>query len=129
LFDSGPLVAGDSFTFTFTAAGTYPVSETTVGTSQTVRVRPTAVLRPRWGAGMVKLTWAGDIPIDLVADVQVRRPSSTAFEWVIKGTHAYSDRFDADGDAGRYAFRARLRDPATGEVTGWSPPAHVSIVA
>jgi hypothetical protein len=128
LFDSGPLVAGDSFTFTFTAAGTYPVSETTLGTSQTVRVRPTAVLRPRWGAGMVKLTWAGDIPIDLVADVQVKRPGSTAFEWVIQGTHEYSSPFEAGADPGRYVFRARLRNPVTGATSGWSPPAHVSIV-
>jgi hypothetical protein len=124
LFDSGPLVQTDTFTQTFEAAGTYVVAESSTGTHQTVRVRPTAEARPRRGPGIVKVIWAaGGLPAGLFADVQVRHRGEP---WIrfLRGTEALSGFATEDPAAGQVSFRARLRDPASGAVSGWSPLTH-----
>jgi hypothetical protein len=125
LFDSGSLVQTDTFTQAFVAAGVYVVAESSTGTHQTVRVRPAAEARPRRGPGVVKVIWsAGDLPAGLVADVQVRHRGE-AWTWFLRGTDASSGSVTEDPAAGRVSFRARLRDPASGAVSGWSPATHV----
>jgi hypothetical protein len=74
------------------------------------------------------VTWAaGALAPGSVADVQVRRPGSGSWATLEGSTDQGSVFFVADAGSGRYAFRARLRDPLTGAASGWSPPAHVSI--
>jgi hypothetical protein len=125
LFDSGPLVQTHTFTQAFVAAGTYVVAESSTGTEQTVRVRPAAEARPKRGPGIVKVIWStGGLPAGLVADVQVRHRGE-AWAWFLRGTEASSGSATEDPSAGRVSFRARLRDPASGAVSGWSPPTHV----
>ena len=125
LFDSGPLVQTDTFTQAFVAAGAYVVAESSTGTHQTVRVRPAAEARPRRGPGVVKVIWsAGGLPAGLVADVQVRHRGEP-WTWFLRATDTSSGFATEDPAAGRVSFRARLRDPASGAVSGWSPPTHV----
>ena len=128
LFDSGPLTATDTFALDFPVSGTYAVTDVTSGTTQTIRVRPAARERSRLGAGTIRVIWAaGRIPTGLVADVQVRRPGRGPWGVLAWGTDRITAFFAADAGAGRYAFRARLRDPGTGASSDWSPPAHVTI--
>jgi len=128
LFDSGPLAQTHTFTQAFVAAGTYVVAESTTGTEQTVRVRPAAEARPHRGPGVVKVIWsAGALPPGLVADVQVRHRGEP-WTWFLHGTDASSGFATEDPSDGRVSFRARLRDPGTGAVSGWSPATHVEPV-
>ena len=125
LFDSGPLGQTDTFTQAFVAAGTYVVAESSTGTDQTVRVRAAAEARPRRGPGTVKVIWSADaLPAGLVADVQMRHRGEP-WAWFLRGTDASSGFATEDPAAGRVSFRARLRDPASAAVSGWSPPTHV----
>ena len=130
LFDSGPLAPADTFTYRFVSAGTFPVTETTSDTAQTVRVRPVARSRPRLGPGTVKVTWAAeDLAAGLVADVQVRLRGGPWKPW-IRGTHLPSALYQADPEGGRIAFRARLRaegsSTALGMVAAGARPARVA---
>jgi hypothetical protein len=67
---------------------------------------------------------AGDLPPDLVADVQVRHRGG-AWIWFRRGTDAPSAFTTEDPTSGWIAFRARLREPTSGIASAWSPPAHV----
>ena len=126
-FDSGDLTATDTFTYRFAVAGIYRVLESHTGTEQVVRVRPSAHERPRLGAGTIRVSWAVEIPADLVVDVQVRRPGASTWRSFRVGTSETSAFFTADAGGGNYAFRSRLRDPASGATSGWSPKVMVAI--
>ena len=130
LFDSGPLLPGDSFTYTFEAAGTYSIvhlpSEKVGTVGIPLRVRPphgsvTQVFHLWWGGG--------------VEDVQVKPPGSSRFiTWRSQTLDDFGDFGPTDplwAGPGDYIFRARLRDRDTHGVTDWSPEStvHVRVVA
>ena len=127
LFDSGELSATETFTHRFAVAGTYRVFEPHTGTTQFMRVRPSARERPRLGAGTIRVSWAVDVPTPLMVDVQVRRPGASSWGSFRGGTIETTGFFTADAGSGSYAFRSRLRDPASGAASGWSPPVVVAV--
>lgn len=125
LFDSGALPAGTSFTFTLSAAGTYRQVDSETGHAGEVGVVPAAEPSSGGEATTFRVTWsAGPAGGGFVYDVQIRRPGGGRFGAWRTGVTAPSATFIADGGAGTYSFRARLR--GGGGTTGWSPP--VSIV-
>jgi hypothetical protein len=127
LFDSGTLVGGSTFSFRFPAAGTFTVADEATGGAQTVGIRPDSWARPRLGPTAMKVAWAAAPPSGLVVDVQMRPPGSGEFGPLLDGRTDASAYVTADAGPGTYAFRARLRDPATGAASGWSPPMRVSV--
>jgi hypothetical protein len=129
LFDSGALAGGSTFSFRFPAAGTFTVADEATGGVQTVGIRPDAWARPRLGPTAIKVAWAAAPPSGLVVDVQMRPPGSEVFGPLLDGRADMSAYITADAGPGTYRFRTRLRDPATNEASGWSPPVRVTIGA
>jgi hypothetical protein len=118
LFDSGLLRPGGSYMRQFDAAGTYTVKDATSGSTATVEV-------PLMLDGSALLLSAAPLQGGVVADVQLQAPGALGFsDWLV-GTTQSSTPLPAE--PGGYAFRARLRDPATGAATGWSPVKVVTI--
>jgi hypothetical protein len=120
LFDSGVRAPGGSFSYTFIAAGTYPiidtVSETRSRVVVPVRARILSEVDRRF-----KVRWAsGRAPAGFVYDVQSRTAGSNAWELV---AHASWPRNDFDALPGTYEFRARLRKLGADTHSGWSPAA------
>lgn len=112
--------AGESFTYRFTAAGTYVVHESASGANGSVAVPVTAARVPGT-VRRIQVDWAVGGPAPgLVFDVQRRRNSGAWTAWRT-GATARGGAYSA-GAPGRYSFRARLRQPpGTANVTGWSP--------
>ena len=126
LFDSGSRAPGWSFQFTFDSAGTYPVTDRTTHATSTVAV---PVDLPETGTTGVPLTvtWSAASPSEgFLFDVQIQTPSNPGFRnWRVGQTNV-SATFIPPAE-GAYAFRARLRDSATGKFSKWSPSAVVTI--
>jgi plastocyanin len=128
LYDSGLRAPGESFTFTYPAAGTYAYADPVSGSVGSVAV-PVA-LRPDTGDATTwfTITWsAGPPPGDDVFDVQVRAPGSPAFTNLMTGTNARLTSMPMIGGPGTYEFRARVRDPSTGAATDWSPTRAIAV--
>ena len=126
LFDSGSRAAGSSFQFTFDSAGTYPVIDRTAHETSTVTV---PVDLPSTGTTGVPLTvrWSAASPSEgFLFDVQIRTPSDPGFRNWLVGQTDISATFVPPAE-GAYAFRARLRDLATGKFSKWSPSAVVTV--
>jgi plastocyanin len=126
LFDSGSRAPGSSFQFTFDSAGTYRVTDRTAHLTSTVAV---PVGLPETGTTGVPLTvtWSAAPPSEgFLFDVQIRTPSDRGFHnWQV-GQTDISTTFVPPVE-GAYAFRARLRDSATGKFSKWSPSAVVAV--
>ena len=112
--------AGESFTYRFTAAGTYVVHDSVSGANGSVAVPVTAARVPGT-VRRIQVDWAVGGPAPgLVFDVQRRRNSGAWTAWRT-GTTAREGAYSASAP-GRYSFRARLRQPpGTADATGWSP--------
>jgi len=114
LFDSGSRASGSSFQFTFDSAGTYPVIDRTAHATSTVAV---PVDLPETGTTGVPLTvtWSAASPSEgFLFDVQIQTPSNPSFRNWRVGQTDVSATFVPPAE-GAYAFRARLRDSATGK--------------
>jgi hypothetical protein len=126
LFDSGSRAPGSSFQFTFNSAGTYPVTDRAAHKTSAVAV---PVDLPETGMTGVPLTvnWSVAPPSEgFLFDVQIRTPSDPGFrDWRV-GQTDISATFVPTAE-GAYAFRARLRDSATGRFSKWSPSAIVTV--
>jgi cupredoxin-like protein len=121
LFDSGQVAPGGSYNLTLTAAGTYPVVDTTTGNTATVAV-PVQVY-PDHGSltTPINVQWsAADPPPGYVFDVQVSRPGQPFAPWKT-GVTSHASTFVPDAGSGQYKFQARLRNTANGQASGWSP--------
>jgi plastocyanin len=126
LFDSGSRAPGSSFQFTFDSAGTYPVSDRPAHVTSVVAV---PVDLPKTGATGVPfaVTWsAAPRSEGFLFDVQIRTPSDPGFRNWRVGQTDISATFVPPAE-GAYAFKARLRDSATGKFSKWSPPAVVTV--
>lgn len=127
LFDSGDLAPGQSFTHTFTAAGTYRYGSPTYRMYGSIRV-PVAILQSSEDPSTsFTVRWASENPSGgRTYDVLVRRPGQQWEPWRV-GETATEARFVVDGGQGDYAFRARLRDPSLPAASYFSPPRSITV--
>lgn len=126
LFDSGAKAPGSTYAFAFPASGTYTVTDKSGGASQKVRVPMELVYNT---GSRFRLHWASQPPpAGARFEIQKMAPGSTRFAhfWITAKTTKYTHR---DLPAGTYKFRSRMRNPATGVTTGWSPTLTVTLTA
>jgi hypothetical protein len=124
LFDSGTKAPGSTYAFAFPASGTYTVTDKSNGASEKVRV-PMEILANSNGG--VSLRWASQAPPSGARfEIQKMAPGSTKFAhlWITTKT---ARAFHKVLPAGTYKFRSRMRNPATGVTTGWSPTLTVTV--
>jgi hypothetical protein len=124
LFDSGTKAPGSTYAFAFPASGTYTVTDKSDGASEKVRVPMELVYNL---SGRIRLHWASQAPpAGARFEIQKMAPGSTRFAhlWITTKTVR---SFHKALPAGTYKFRIRMRDPATGVTTGWSPILTVTV--
>lgn len=126
LFKSGSMAPGATYTYRFYAAGTYSVAEPAGPARQSVAVPLNA--RPVTGqAGSYQLTWAARAaPFGYVYDVRMKAPGASQFTAFRTGVSSISATFTPPA-AGTYQFEARQRKSPGGAVSGWSPPASITV--
>jgi hypothetical protein len=124
LFDSGPLPIVSSFVLACNAAGTFAYHDGS-GTAPAAAFTVPVELPGSAAVGApLTVTWAlAAPPPGLVFDVQVQEPGSTAFADWTSGTSSSASY--TPGVPGRYRFRARLREPSSGQASLYSQPASV----
>jgi hypothetical protein len=133
LFDSGPLGAGGTFSFTFHAAGTYSVIDTATGTKSFVRV-PLRLSPNSGGPDTVFTMYFSnqDAPSPFVYDLEVKAKGDPSYQ--LNGT-GFISRGGADTGLaqqfgpGTFSFRSRLRKSGTRTWSGWSPARTVTFTA
>jgi Tol biopolymer transport system component len=129
LYDSGSVGAGGPSTwFTFEAAGVYAFV-CTPHTGMGGRVEVPMRAAPRTGGlhRTFAITWAStDATGDHVYDVRLRRPGKPWKVWR-SGVTMRSDSFVPGAGAGRYRFRARMRDVVSGEASRWSAAVSIRV--
>jgi plastocyanin len=131
LWDSGPLVTGDTFSFVFTTAGKYLYHcafHQFMKGSIVIGMR--AVPSTGTQSTQFTITWArGSIPAGYNMDIQIKRPGVPFADWKLDqaGT-TVSTTFTPDGGTGTYAFRARLQLGTDDQkVSGYSPNRSISV--
>ena len=130
LFDSGPLGAGYSFTFSFPAAGVYPLRDQSSSFTGSVKLSPTVSPASGDVATTFVITWSAAPPSSGFAfDVQVKRPGSSTWSSWTTGTTAVAAGFAPDAGAGTYTLHARLRKLSGGAASKWSPAVSISVSA
>lgn len=133
LWTSGTLNPGQSFTFTFRAAGSFPYHcsfHIALGMKGSVKV-PVKVSPASGTTGTTfTITWATAAPPSGdVFDVQIKRPGTTSFvDWTgHTGITAQSGTFKPGSGSGTYSFRARLRNSTMNAASGYSPAGSISV--
>jgi streptogramin lyase len=129
LFDSGPKPIVSFFSHVFNAAGVYSYRDPGTPTL-TGKVSVPVVVTPASGTTATAFTirWASATPATGdVHDVQIRRPGSSTYGAWRTATRSTSATFTPDAGPGTYAFRARLRDSATGKAIGYSAGKTVTV--
>ncbi len=119
LFASGALSPGGSFTYKFTAAGTYTVSDGFSSFRGTMKI-PLSVPASAVVGQPFTVKWApASAAPGYVFDVQVQPPGTTTWTPWLTGTAASRASYTA-AVQGSYRFRARLRK-ISGGASGYSP--------
>jgi plastocyanin len=132
LWDSGLVNYRQTFTYTFTSAGTYPYFcdlHERFGMFGTISVSDRA-LPPNGPIGtQFTVTVATvDAPAGFVYDVQKKDPSDGVFKDWMLGVTTGSVVFDSTGaPPGTYAFRSRMRRTSDNGAVKYSPPVSVSV--
>jgi hypothetical protein len=121
-FDSGTKAVNAQWTFTFVAAGNYPIKCTLHSTMvQTIKIP--FVVTPGSGGVSTRFTlqWATAAPpAGYVYDVQIQRPGASWYSYLYKDSTLRSASFTPDGGVGTYSFRSRLKRSSTGMASNWS---------
>jgi plastocyanin len=129
LFDSGLQAPLATFSFSFSAAGSYPYVDP-LHPSLTGRVKVPVLVSPPGGTigTTFTITWAS-APAEpgFVVDVQIRRPGDLAYSAWLSGQTAPSASFVPDAGPGTYRFRARLHKAGTGTHSDWSGGAAITV--
>jgi uncharacterized repeat protein (TIGR02543 family) len=133
-FDSGSLDPNETYTFRFSAAGSFPYVSTSPGDSGftgTVRVALGASPLTGSTSTLFSLAWASEAMSGYGFDVQYRyRPPGGSFgSWTKLGGSLRTDpgtMFDPDL-AGSYQFRTRLKNTATSNLSSWSPNTMITV--
>jgi len=135
LFDSGRRTTGASFSYTFVAAAQYEY-RSNQGEAQAMIgvVRVPIVASPSSGSvsAAFTVTWASATISGCTFEVQTRfraAGASTFDAWspYVGPTTNLSAPFTASRGAGKYQFRARVRNTSTGRTTKWSAVTGVSV--
>jgi virginiamycin B lyase len=127
LFNSGSKSIVSYFSHTFTAAGTYAYQDGVPPGTLDAEINVPVILPPSATVNQpFPITWATVAGgANVVFDIEVRLPGSLDFiPW--QTTTALFDNYTA-ATAGKYRFRARMRNTATGNSTGFSPPALIVV--
>jgi plastocyanin len=125
LWDSGTIVPGGTFSFTFTAAGIYTYHCTFhvgLGMKGTVGLKD-SVSPPSGPVGTMFTIKVATInaPAGFVYDIQKRNPGGSFQNWML-GVTTLSVIFDSTGQpTGTYQFRSRLHNTTSGATSGYSP--------
>jgi plastocyanin len=128
LFDSGLRAPGSSFTYTFSAAGSYPIVDEATGHKSMVKVSMAAAPLSGTRTTAFTLTWApGSASSGYAYDVQVRRPGAAAYVDFAMGTAGSGATFTPDAGSGAYAFRARIRNTGNDASSGWSSAKTITV--
>jgi uncharacterized repeat protein (TIGR01451 family) len=125
LFSTGPKRPVTAFGYHFSAAGVYYVSD---GAGHTMRVSERMKSRPATGEVGTTFTVvesAVTAPIGFLHDIQIRRPTSSAFVGWKTGVKGASAAF-IPTIAGTYSFRGRYRR-IDGGASGWSAPISITV--
>jgi hypothetical protein len=123
-FDSGVKAPGSSYGFTFPAAGTWPVTDASDGAHQQVAV-PVLSFTGFTGRTTLWLATAAP-PAGARFEMQDIPPGGTKFVHFLNTTNL-TWSLGRKLPAGSYEFRSRMRNPATGAATGWSPATTVTL--
>ena len=131
LFGTGRRSPGSTGTFTLDHAGAFPVVDTVTGHTSELTV-PTEAL-PRvapLGTTFDVYTAATTVSLgtSLGSDIRYRVPGSEFWHRLPSATRSAITPFEPE-DTGVYTFQARLRNRATGLVSGWSPFATIKVTA
>ena len=130
LWNSPPMSAGQSFSYTITAAGTYSYHcRFHPAQMKGTVAAPETATPPSGGVGTVFTVTLATAPAGagFVYDVQMRSSVSPWHDWML-GVTAASVQWDSTGQAkGRYQFRSRLHRLSDDQSSGYSPPAPVTV--
>jgi hypothetical protein len=121
-FDSGKMAAGTQWSFTFSAAGNYPI-KCTLHSSMVQTIKIPFVVTPASGGVSTRFTlqWATAAPpAGYVYDVQIQRPGASWYTYLYKDSTLRSATFTPDAGVGTYSFRSRLKRSSTGMASNWS---------
>jgi plastocyanin len=129
LFDSGSMGPDTTFGFQFRSAANYRIT-CSIHPSMTAVIRVPMVVDPSSGGVSTQFTatWAARAPwTGYVYDVQVKRPGSSSWTDLWKGTTALSGSFVPDSGKGTYTFRSRVRNSSTGAATWYSEEFQITV--
>jgi virginiamycin B lyase len=124
LFDSGVHSFFSSYSFTFTAAGTYPFRSTTSALTGAIKVLPSVSPGSAPAGSPFTVTWASAPPATgYKFDVRYRRDGSASWTTWQSQVAAVSAPY-VPSRAGKYSFEARLVNTGTVPATAsdWSSP-------
>ncbi len=129
MFTTGTRPAGSTGTFVLDHAGTFSILDTSTGHTAELSVPTEALPRSAaLGATFTVLTSArSTLPSSLGTDIRYRKPGSEFWYRLASGTKSGATSFTPD-QTGVYTFQARLRNTATGAVSGWSPFATFKVI-
>ncbi len=135
LFDSGSRAAGETYEFTFEAAGTYPYASTNSEPSpMTGTIKVPLVVSPASGTTTTSFTvrWSSSTKPGFRFSVQYRFRSQSSAPWGKWASFgalqtAPSGTFTPDQGTGTYQFRSRLQNEATGRASLFSLPVAISV--
>jgi len=126
LFKSGSMTPGATYSFRFYAAGTYSVEQAPGSVRQSVGV-PLSANPVQGEANTCQLTWAArGAPFGYVYDVRMKAPGASQFTPFRTGVSSVTATATLSA-VGTYQFEARERKSPGGAVSGWSPPAPVTV--
>lgn len=129
LFGSGTMKPVSFYTFQFKSAGTYLYADA-LNPTHTGSVAVPVKTSPSTGTTSTTftITWSSAAPpAGDVFDVQILGPTFAGFQdWQV-GVTSRSMSFVPDAGAGPYWFRARVRNPNTGQASHWSPTAEIVV--
>ena len=125
-----PSAFGSTYSFAFTAAGTYSYRGGAGGTGK-VAV-PITVQQQPGSTDAAQVTWASASPPGGFAfDVEVKTPGSHLFTSWLTGATATSGTLGPGSGPytgpGRYQFRSRIRNTGSGASSGYSLPASITL--
>ena len=126
LFNSGSKAPGSTYSYDFSAAGTYKYACTIHPTQKGSIKIPLKVAATAAVGVPFTVTWAS-APLDgYYYDVQVRRPGSTSWtSWKTDTNELHGDYTPVN--VGTYSFRARLQRMSNGKTSGYSPISSVAV--
>jgi plastocyanin len=133
LWDSGDMMRGQRFAYTFTAAGQYPYLCTihvNLDMVSSIRVRD-QVDPPSGPVGTVFTITVATVPApaDYVYDVQKKGLGGSWQNWMMNVTSA-SVQFDSTGkNPGTYGFRSRLHRVSDDANSEYSPSATLTVTS